>query len=173
MCFRKSAAIRNIASAALSFLMASTVTGQDKPDFSGRWVLWGSARGDIDVPLALVVRQPITRTNASGAPMEPFFSALAVEREFSTHSQTETYQIGVEGGIVTRSVRTTHSVRWEGNRLVIATRGYSGSSRDPGPSTEHIEEWELDATGTLVILVTNRNSGAGVSKENTFTYRRN
>ena len=169
MCFCRSALSRHLASALLSFLMASTVTGQDKPDFSGRWVLLNSARGDVDVPLALVVRQPVTRTTASGAPMEPFFSALVIEREFSTHSQTETYQIGVGGGIVSGSFRTTYSVRWEGNRLFIAAR----SPRDLGPDTEHIEEWELDATRTLVIRVTNRNQGAGVSKENTFTYRRN
>ena len=172
LCIRKSAVIRHVAFAVLSFLMASTVTGQGKSDFSGEWVLVVSARGEIDVPLALVVRQSVTRTNASGAPMEPYFSALAVERQFSTYSQTDTYQIGVEGGTVIGSLRTTYSVRWEGNRLVVATSGTSGSSRDPGPYTEHIEEWELDERGRLIIFVTNRSSGAK-SGENTITYRRN
>jgi hypothetical protein len=125
---------------------------QDKPDFSGRWILVASARSDPSVAQSLTVRQPVIRTNVFGAPMPPSFLQLTVDREFIGSTQTDNYQIGVEGGTVGgvvggRSFKTHVSVRWEGDRLLIETSSYSGSSRDDGPYREHREEWELDPAG--------------------------
>ena len=83
----------------LSMLVAASVTGQDKPDFSGRWILENSSGAGPDVARSLTVRQPVVRTNVYGAPIPPSFKDLSVERQFVSGVRAETYQIGVEGGI--------------------------------------------------------------------------
>src|SRR5438034_5031855 len=110
----------------LSMLVAATVAAQDKPDFSGRWILEVSAGAGPDVARSLTVRQPVVRTNVYGAPMPPFFKELRVERQFVTGVRTEAYQIGVEGGTVGGALptnrgtapdvnvsQTSFSARWE------------------------------------------------------------
>lgn len=156
--------------------ITATVAAQDKPDFSGRWVLVDSAPSDPGAALSLTIRQPITRTNVFGAPIPPAFLHLTVEREFVDHARTENLLIGVEGGSVggvpgQTALRTHVSVRWEGNRLVIETGSYSGSTREAGPYTERIEAWELDAAGTLVVSITDRGSDMD-SRSNTSRYHR-
>ncbi len=169
----------------LSMLVAATVTAQDKPDFSGRWILETSSRAGPDVARSLTVRQPVVRTNVYGAPMPQFFKELSVERQFVTDVRTETYQIGVEGGIVggvlpanrgtapaVNASRTRFSVRWEDNRLVIDTGSYSGRTREAGPYTEHVEVWQLDVVDRLIVSITDRGSGIA-STTKTLTYRSN
>ncbi len=84
----------------LPLLIAASVRAQDKPDFSGHWVLDNPQEFTSDIARALTVRQSIARTTARGTPMEPFFRDLTVEREFSTGARSESYQIGVVGGVV-------------------------------------------------------------------------
>jgi hypothetical protein len=168
----------------LSMLVTATVAGQDKPDFSGRWILERPADAGPDVPRSLTVRQPVVRTNVYGAPMPPFFKELSVERQFVTDVRTETYQIGVEGGTVyglpanrgtapdVNPSQTRFSVRWEDNRLVIDTGSYSGPTREAGPYTEHTEVWQLDAAGMLILTITDRGSGI-TSTTKALTYRKN
>lgn len=167
----------------LPLLIAAAVAGQDKPDFSGRWVLENPADSASDIARSLTVRQSIVRTTARGTPMEPFLKDLTVEREFSTGARSESYQIGVVGGVVGgvdrtgragpdgQNRETRFSVRWDGNRLVIETGTYSGPTRESGPYTEHTEVWSLDAESRLVMTVTDRRSGAE-SSTRTLTYRR-
>jgi hypothetical protein len=169
----------------LSMLVAATVAAQDKPDFSGRWILESAAGAGPDVARSLRVRQPVVRTNVFGAPMPPFFKEISVERQFVTEVRTETYQIGVEGGTVSGGVsanrgtaqdanfsQTRFSVRWEDNHLVIDTVSYSGPTREAGPYTEHTEVWQLDAAGMLILSSTDRGSGIA-STMKTLTYRKN
>ena len=50
-----------------SLLIVFTTVGiaaQDKPDFSGRWVLTIPQQSDTDTPLALSVRQTVVRNDA-------------------------------------------------------------------------------------------------------------
>jgi hypothetical protein len=116
--------------------------------------------------------------------MKPFFKDLTVERSFKTGVRSETYQIGVEGGVVGgvdrtgrgsgprgESPQTRFAVRWDGNSLVIETGNYSGATRESGPYTEHTEVWRFDAHGRLVITVTDRRSGTE-STTGVLTYRR-
>jgi hypothetical protein len=169
----------------LSILVAATVVAQDKPDFSGRWILEPTADVGPDVARSLTVRQPVVRTNVFGAPMPPFFNELSVERQFVTGLRTETYQIGVVGGTVGGVVPTNRApaadanasearflVRWEDDRLVIDTGNYSGSSREAGPYSEHSEIWQLDAAGRLILSIMDRGSGIA-STTKTLTYRKN
>src|SRR5262245_4825656 len=124
--------------AILLMAIPAAVAAQDKPDFSGRWVLVSSSTPDPSAAQTLAVRQTVTRTNVRGGPMQPFFSALIVERQFADRAATATYQIGVQGGMVGGIVggggaETRRSVRWEGNRLVIETGSYSYPTRRDGP----------------------------------------
>jgi hypothetical protein len=169
----------------LSILVAATVAAQDKPDFSGRWILEPSADVGPDVARSLTVRQPVVRTNVFGAPMSPFFKELSVERQFVSDVRTETYQIGVGGGTVGHVAPTNRApapdvdasetrflVRWEDDRLVIDIGNYSGSSREAAPYSEHSEIWQLDAAGRLILSITDRGSGIA-STTKTLTYRKN
>jgi hypothetical protein len=166
-------------------LVAATVTAQDKPDFSGRWILETSAVVGPDVARSLTVRQRVVRANVNGAPMPPFFNELSVERQYVTDVHAETYQIGVEGGTVggvaatnrgpapdVNASQTRLVVRWEDDRLVIDTGSYSGSSREAGPYSEHSEIWRLDTAGVLILSITDRGSGIA-STTKTLTYRKN
>ncbi|PYR59954.1 MAG: hypothetical protein DMF91_13455 [Acidobacteria bacterium] len=166
----------------LSMLVAATVVAQDKPDFSGRWIRETSAGAGPDDARALTVRQPVVRTNVYGTPMPPFFKELSVDRQFGTDIVTETYQIGIEGGMVSglspanRGIipefsQTRFSVRWDDNRLVIDTGIYSGRTREAGPYTEHTEVWQLDGSGRLIVSTTDRGSGIA-STTKTLTYRK-
>ena len=151
----------------------NAVAAQDNPDFSGRWVLVSSSTPDPAAAQTLTVRQTVTRTNVFGRRIEPFFSALIVERQFGDRAATDTYQIGVQGGAVGGGgAESRHSVHWEGNRLVIETGSYSGPARRDGPYSEHIEEWQVDAAGRLVLSVTDRRSGAQETSS-TLTYQKN
>jgi len=168
--------------AILSMLVVAIVAAQDKPDFSGRWILESSEGAGPDVARSLTVRQTVVRTNVYGAPMPPFFKDLVVERQFGTDVLTETYQIGIEGGtvsglsadrrIVPEFSQTRFSVRWENNRLVIDTGIYSGPTREAGPYTEHTEVWQLSAAGRLIVSTIDRGSGIATTT-NTLMYRKN
>jgi hypothetical protein len=169
----------------LSILVADPVEAQDKPDFSGHWVLATSAGSGPDVAQSLTVRQPIVRTDVFGAPIEPYFKELTVEREVGSRVRTDTYQIGLEGGTVgavasaggginpnANRSQTRFSVRWEGDRLVIETASNSGPTSQAGPYTEHTEVWQLNASGMLILSITDRGSGIG-STSITLAYRKN
>jgi hypothetical protein len=86
-----------------SVLLAGCATGlaaQDRPDFSGRWILEDPVPATGETPRALTVRQTLVRTTALGAQMAPWFRDLTIQREFENEVRSETYQIGVVGGVV-------------------------------------------------------------------------
>jgi len=169
----------------LFMALVGTVTAQDQPDFSGRWVLDASAVAGPDVAQSLIVRQPIVRTNVHGAPIQPVFKELSVERRFVAGARTEIYQIGVEGGVVggvdrsnrgdaagANAPQSRYSVRWEDKRLVIFSGRYSGPTSEAGPYSEHTEVWQLDAAGMLIVSLTDVGTGSA-STTKTLTYRKN
>ncbi len=152
-----------------SLLLAGTVASvasvaaQDKPDFSGQWELVAAAPSGAGAATRLTVRQPSTRTNVFGAPTQPSYLQLIVERVLTDHSTTDTYQIGVESGTIGGDGSRTHSsVRWEENRIVMATST---------SMSEHKEIWALDPNGLLIIAVTDDEAGRE-QRSNTLTYRR-
>lgn len=159
---------------------AAVVAAQDQPDFSGQWFLVAATRPDPAVALRLTIRQPVTRTNQLGAPMAPAFMELIIERDFGSYVRTDSYRLGVQGGMVGGivggaaggfSYQSRYSARWEGSRLVIETGSYSGPDQLAGPYWEHAEEWELDSRGMLILTIVDRASGVE-TKTDTFTYRR-
>lgn len=155
------------------------VAAQDKPDFSGRWVLAIPQQSDADIPLALSVRQTVMRTTVRGDPMEPFFGEIAIEREFEIGTRSETHLIGVQGGTVSglradgspTGPRTDHAVKWDGNALVFETGTYTGQYPETGTWAERREIWSFEADGRLRVAITSRSSGDG-PRAVTLHYRR-
>ena len=159
----------------LTSLVAVVVTAQEKPDFSGSWVLKDPPRSTVDIPRVLTIRQPLRTTTARGEPMPPAFIDLTVEKHFESEVRTDTYQIGTEGSTGTFGVRggsrssSRFSVRWDGDRLRIETKTYPTS--DTSLYTEHEEVWWLDELGNLLITVVERRSDSD-AETRTLTYRR-
>ena len=164
-----------------SLLLASRLAAQSQPDFSGRWDLVRVEPADAQAAATLVVQQLIARTNVYGAPMQPFFKSITIERRFSDRTHTDAYDIGVQGGKIggitagqdplTPVPQTRFVVRWEGNRLVVDTGSYAGSSREAAPYSERTETWQLDDARLLTITTVVRRSSAD-STTSTATYRR-
>jgi hypothetical protein len=142
------------------------VAAQDKPDFSGSWLLSSSEVPRSDIPRALLVRQPLVRTNVHGESMRPFYLNIAVDREFASGTRSQTYMIGVVGGVVPgltrdgtpRGSTEHHAVTWDENTLVFETGTYTGSARETGAWAERREVWSLDPDGRLRVVITTRNS---------------
>jgi hypothetical protein len=166
-------------SIALIVLAAVGVAAQNKPDFSGRWVLATPQQSDADVPLALSVRQTLERTTVRGEPMEPFFRDITIERQFETSARSETHLIGVQGGVVP-GIRAGggpigptahHAVKWDGNALVFESASYSGQRPETGVWTERREVWSRDPDGRLRVVITTRSS-VDAPTETRVVYRR-
>jgi hypothetical protein len=159
----------------LTSLVAVVVAAQEKPDFSGSWVLQDPPQPSADIPRLLTIRQPLRRTTARGEPMPPVFLDLTVEKHFEDEVRTDTYQIGSEGGTGTFGVfggsrsSSRFSVRWDGDRLRMETKSYPTS--DTSVYTEHDEVWWLDEQGKLLITVVDRRSDSDAATR-TLTYQR-
>jgi hypothetical protein len=161
---------------AVVVVLASSGAGQTKPDFSGRWVLADPVAAPAQFPRTLLVQQPVYRTNDLG---EPTFLDIVIERRFVGETRTDTYRIGVQGGVVSvvspggttnrPPAQTRFFVRWEADRLVIETGSYSGSRREDGPYSERVETWELERSDRLCITFDDRGS-AIASTSVTATY---
>ncbi len=164
-------AMRIYATALLPLLFwgCAPVEVQDKPDFSGRWVIESRAGSGVDVPRTLIVRQSILRTNIYGKPIEPGFNKITIERTFAALRRTGTYDIGVVGGYVGGSVdrrsddpeevpHGSSAVQWIGKQLLFTNSSYSGKTKASGPYTEHSELWTLERR-RLVIRFSDESSG--------------
>jgi hypothetical protein len=157
-------------------LIAGTTAAQEKPDFTGGWVLVAPRDGAVDAAPELLVRQWLEhKTSVRGVPVD--IPHVAIERQFQTGVRSESYTIGIVGGTTGRSaganisVTTQYAVKWDGDRLVIETVRYSGPTRESGPYSEHDEVWSLDAQGTLLMTVTDRGSRTG-PRTTQLTYRK-
>jgi hypothetical protein len=166
-------------SIALITLATVGVVAQDKPDFSGRWILTTPQQSDTDTLLALSVRQTLVRTTVRGDPMEPFFRDITVGRQCETGTQSATHLIGVQGGTVSglradgspTAPTTRHAVKWDGNALVFESGRYTGQFPETGTWAERRETWSLEADGRLRVAITTRSSGDG-PRAVTLLYRR-
>jgi hypothetical protein len=175
---RRHQRLKQMWSVTLVLLAAVTLAAQNKPDFSGRWILVTPRQSDADIPSTLSVRQTLVRTTVQGDPMQPFFSDIAVDRQFESRTQSDTYTIGVQGGVVPgrradgspTGPQTRYSVKWEGNSLVFESGSYAAQGPETGVWAERRETWSL-ADGRLRVVVTTRGS-ADDSRTVTLVYRR-
>jgi hypothetical protein len=156
-------------------LIAGTTAAQEKPDFTGVWVLVAPRDGAMDAAPELSVRQWLEHTTSvRGVAVD--IPHVAIERHFQSGVRSESYTIGIVGGSGSAganvpTVTTEYAVKWDGDRLVIETSRYSGPTRESGPHSEHDEVWSLDAQGTLGMTVTDRGSGTE-SRTTQLTYRK-
>ena len=177
MCCRN--LIQQTWSIALIMLATLGVAAQDKPDFSGRWVLATAQQSNMEIPLALSVRQTLVQTTVRGDPVEPFFRNISIVRQFETGTHSENHRIGVLSGTVPglradgspHGPRAHHAVRWDGNALVLESGSYTGQGPETGVWTERREIWSLYPDGRLRVVITTRSS-ADASKNITLVYRR-
>jgi hypothetical protein len=158
--------------------MTARLTAQDMPDFSGHWVLKSGSQTTADVPQTLSVKQPLVRTNVRGEPMKPFFRDITVARGLQNGTRSETYQIGVEGGLISGRAdggvdaqRRHHRVVWEEQTLVIENSSYTGPTPESGEWTARREVWSLDPGGQLRLRITTRSS-VDPARTVTLVYRR-
>jgi hypothetical protein len=154
-------------------LLAAVSAAQEKPDFSGRWVLVSSRKSDDSVARDMLVRHTPDHPDAPGG-------VLHVERGFGKSGgiESETLLIGVYSGTVngisrgsTQAYPLTSSrvsITWSGSRLVIEKSSYSG----PGTAAQHVEEWSLTGKNILLITMTDRIGGSMQPKTRTVVYRR-
>ena|ERR1700730_3670093 len=145
--------------------MTARLAAQDMPDFSGHWVLESGSQATADIPQTLSVNQSLVRTNVRGEPMKPFFRDITVARELQSGTRSETYQIGVEGGLISGradggvdALRRHHRVVWDAQTLVIENSSYTGPTPESGEWTERREVWSLDPGGQLRLRITTRSS---------------
>jgi hypothetical protein len=158
---------------------AAGLAGQDQPDFSGRWVLVGASQTGPEIPRALSVRQEITQTNVRGEPMTPFYSGIAIDREYENGTRSATYAIGVIGGVVSGTAKGGgppaakghHAAKWDRRDLVFESGSYTGETAGRGEWSERREVWSLQLDGRLRISITTSGSDAP-STLVTLTYRR-
>ena len=160
--------VRACRAALMIVVGAAMVAAQAGPDFSGRWVLEDSSLAKADVARSLLVRQSLVSTNVRGEPMTPFFKELLVERAFEGGTRSETYQLGLAGGVVPGirrdgSATGSHlrnAARLEERQLVIETGSFTGPTPETGEWTERLEVWALDSVGRLRVVITTRSSAA-------------
>jgi hypothetical protein len=157
---------------ALALLLTAAGQAPAQPDLSGRWVLIAPDAVPRDVPTVLTVNQHLSRTDMRGNPMQLRWDRVTVEGdELRSGIRSGTYRIGgVEGTVSSTGTRTEHSVRWDGDTLVITNEKWIQRETGERESLEqHREVWALGEQGQLVITVTDRH---GESRTRTFTYRR-
>ena len=164
----------------LLLLAAAATVLQEKPDFSGRWVLVSGASAGDTVARVMVVRQSLVRANVHGEPMTPFFKDIAIDREFAAGTRSETLPIGVVGGFVAGIARGAtpsgprghHAVKWDGSALVFERGTYTGDTRQTGTWAERREVWSLEPDGRLRVTITTRSSADESGTVLTLTYQR-
>lgn len=115
------------------------------------------------------VQQPISNTGIRGTPTAPFYRQLIVTRHLPAGDRSETYLIGVEGGVTdsTLAVVARNSVKWFGQSLVIMTSRFSTPI---APDERRTETWAFDSAGQLVVTITEE-EGQRESRT-TLTYRK-
>jgi len=167
-------------SLAVIAILTVGLAAQEKPDFSGRWVLVTSQQQpDGDVPSELSVHQTVVQTTVRGEPMKPYVSDISIGRQFATGLRSETHQIGVIGGNVSgpdtaasqNDPNVHHAVRWEGDTLILEGGSHSGPRPRTGVWKERREAWSLDADGRLRIVLTVSGS-SNAAQTITLMYRR-
>jgi hypothetical protein len=156
-------------SVGLALFAAVTLAAQERTDFSGRWVLDSPRESGPDIPSELTVRQSVARTTTTGEPMVPFFKDITIERRFASGITSETFAIGLVGGVVSGVARGApgngsagtkghYSVRWEGDSLVFESGTSTEQASGRSVWAERREVWSLQTDGRLRVVATHRSA---------------
>jgi len=153
-----------------------SAAAQDKPDFTGTWVL-ANQTSPANVPTTIVVRESFTRESVIGIPLpSPIISMHVERRAASGDVMSDDFTIGIVGGFVGGGpddavpVRRNFAATWDGNQLVMETAS-SGRPVDAGTSSLHRETWAIDREG-LLMVTTKESIGQADPTTTTARYRR-
>jgi hypothetical protein len=162
---------------ALSTATVAPAAAQEKPDFTGTWVLASPAGAPANAPATIVVRESFKRESTFGAPLPASVISMHIERRSASDAVTsEDVPIGIIGGVISGTpdaavaVAKRVSSTWDGDRLVLETV-WSGRPIDGGTSSLHRETWSLDRADVLTVT-TKESIGQGDFTTTTVTYRR-
>jgi hypothetical protein len=173
----------HLVSCIVVLLIVRASSAQDKPDFSGNWILVSPIDAGLNAAQTMTVHESFKRESVQGTPIDPPLITLAVDRRVNGSVRSELYTIGTIGGTVGgvvgntgtglrgQSRETRFSTGWDGDRLVIQITTDSGHVADAEGEPEHKEVWSLDAQGALLLIITDRASGMGLTTT-TLLYRR-
>jgi|KBSMisStandDraft_5_1062788.scaffolds.fasta_scaffold650378_1 hypothetical protein len=161
----------------LIVLVGQPVSAQEKPDFSGDWILINRSNAPSNAAQSISVHESFKHESVRGTPVDPPLITLLVERRVNGTVHSELYTVGTISGTVGgtgfggKSERAQVSTSWDGDRLVIEVR-YSGRPVDASAVSEHKEVWSLDvAHGVLLVAVTEKAPGTEPTTTN-LMYRR-
>ena len=153
-------------------VFALTLVAQRGTDFSGSWVLDETqVRPAPDIPQRLVVSQPLWTANRRGAPMPPAYLTLNVRRYVSDVVREDSYDIGVNGGVVSGPVSngaSRYGVEWRGDSLWIWRQTSSSAGAN---IIQRTEVWRIDDLGRLIITIETREKDEAAVTQ-TLAYRR-
>ena len=76
------------------------LAAQDKPDFSGSWVLESEGQAAPDIPQSMSVSQTLERKNVRGGVGEVVLQSIAITRVLEGGTRSDIYRIGLIGGTV-------------------------------------------------------------------------
>ena len=116
-----------ISTCALVALTVAAPVAQDRPDFSGTWILVSPSPAPSNAPQTLVVNATFRRQSPRGTPLNPPLVALTVDPRSGTLIRPGNYDVGMTGGVVGglpgRSPQTSSrfSTKWDGDRLVAVS----------------------------------------------------
>src|SRR4051812_34982411 len=82
----------------LVLLVQGPTWAQDKPDFSGTWLLVNQTLTPASTAQKLIVHQTFTRQSVRGIPIDPPLITIATERQSADGVHSERYTIGEIGG---------------------------------------------------------------------------
>jgi hypothetical protein len=140
--------------------IAGAASAQNKPDFSGQWILVSPRDLPATAALELAISQHV----------EGSVTTIRVERS-SGDAHPSRYRVGLRVHTERRDGSENRLlVSWNENSLVIQ-RGHYKRRGDSEPYTQRSEVWSLDKEGRLVISATEWAAGREAETIN-LTYRR-
>jgi hypothetical protein len=161
----------------LALAVVAPAAAQEKPDFTGTWVLASPNGAAANVPTTIVVAESFRRESVSGVLLPSPIISMHVERRAANSEVTsDDFAIGIIGGVVggrsadAPRVRRNFAATWDGERLVLETT-WSGRPVDAGTSSLHRETWAIDRAGLLTVT-TKESLGLADFMTTTVSYRR-
>jgi hypothetical protein len=161
----------------LALAVVAPAAAQEKPDFTGTWVVANPNGAATNVPTTIVVTESFRRESVSGVLLPSPIISMHVERRAGNGEVTsDNFTIGIIGGVVggrsadAAPVRRNFAATWDGDRLVLETT-WSGRPVDAGTSSLHRETWAIDR-GELLMVTTKESIGLADFTATTVSYRR-
>jgi hypothetical protein len=118
----------------------ASLGARQKPNFTGHWIIVGSAKGPAREQVVTVDEKTLTTARPDGT-RKTIYQLDGLERRMALPSA---------------DVTVLASAKWDGNRIVITTT----TSYDNGMRTVGKDVWSIDAQGRLVIDYTETGPGA-------------